>query len=149
MVFIREICPTCKGSGKDLKNQCESCNGSGEFDVGVDQYYHAYQYLKSFGLIDVDESVKELVKSKINQLTPDNYLEVLKPFQQKYSNKDFRKLHDDGAAKWEWLWMNANRFLVELATLNGVDCFKYRYELTKLVESWLMNDPMTISTESL
>jgi len=142
-----EQCPHCEGRGKFEDTKCLVCNGEGLWEVYVDDNYLATQFLiQQEG--DFPEHVIKLCNTRLQGITPDNILTVLDRLQNglipgELEEKNFMNLHQAGAKRWVWSWLNANRFVIELAKLNNVDYTKYRYALCSLVFGWLKSEELT------
>ena len=135
-----ETCPLC--GAKPNNENCKVCEGKGFWEFLIDDNYLAMKAL----LEGVDEKVTKICNRRIAGITPDNIVALLDRLQEGFvptsaiEQKHFDALYKAGAEKWEWAWLNTNRFAIELAKLNGVDYRKYRYALGSLCFGWLITE---------
>jgi hypothetical protein len=135
-----DTCALCHGSGELTTGKCPICNGFGLWEFVNEDNNLAVQSLVR-GETPANEHVKELCERRLAQITPDNLESVLDLLEKEEpTDDDFNALQLDGATRWGWAWVHANRFAIELARLCGGDPTEHRYALSRIAWKWLLEE---------
>lgn len=140
-----DTCDLCKGKGKIYKEklsvECPICHGYGYWEFVSEENHLAVQALLT-GISPEDPHVQEICNRRLAQITPDNIEEALNFLEEGITDEGyaFNAIQGNGATKWGWAWLHANRFAIELCRLCGGNSTKHRLGLSLLAWKWLKEE---------